>query len=149
MVRKKILATLGLALAFSFSVAPLAMAATGATAGGSSSENQSCPDPTSLCSPKFTFSANSISPSSYKYDRGSKGNIQMFFEHVSNILLIGIATLAALLITVAGLRMALSAGNTDEASKGKTMLRFNVMALGVALLSYAIVNLITWIISAT
>lgn len=73
----------------------------------------------------------------------------MFFEHVSNLLLVGIATLAALLITVAGLRMAVSAGNTDEASKGKTMLRFNIMALAVALLSYAIVNLLSWIISAT
>lgn len=73
----------------------------------------------------------------------------MFFEHVSNLLLVGIATLAALLITVAGLRMAVSAGNTDEASKGKTMLRFNIMALAIALLSYAIVNLLSWIISAT
>lgn len=147
MVRKKILATLGLALAFSFSAAPLAFAATGGTA--TSATSQSCPDPTSLCSSQFTFETSSASPSSFKYDRGSKGNIQMLFEHASNILLIGIATLAALLITVAGLRMALSAGNTDEASKGKTMLRFNVMALGIALLSYAIVNLLTWIISAT
>lgn len=120
-----------------------------AAAAAASATNKNCPDPTSLCSSQFTFETSSASPSSFKYDRGSKGNIQMLFEHASNILLIGIATLAALLITVAGLRMALSAGNTDEASKGKTMLRFNIMALGIALLSYAIVNLLTWIISAT
>lgn len=29
------------------------------------------------------------------------------------------------------------------------MLKFNVMALAVALLSYALVNLVSWIISAT
>jgi hypothetical protein len=73
----------------------------------------------------------------------------MMFDRVSSLLLVAIATLAALLIAVAGLRMALSAGNTDEASKGKTMLKFNIMALAVALLSLAIVKLLTWIISAT
>lgn len=64
------------------------------------------------------------------------------------MLLIAITTLAALLIAVAGLRMALSAGSSDEASKGKTMLRFNIMALGIALLSYAFINLVSWLISA-
>ncbi len=72
----------------------------------------------------------------------------MMFEHVSNLLLIAIATLAALLIAVAGLRMAFSSVNPDEAAKGKTMLKFNLMALAVALLSYAIVNVVSWIISA-
>ncbi|MDQ1343388.1 MAG: hypothetical protein QG650_107 [Patescibacteria group bacterium] len=100
-------------------------------------------------SPDFTFQANDVSPSKYRYDAGSKGNISMMFDRVSSLLLVAIATLAALLIAVAGLRMALSAGNTDEASKGKTMLKFNVMALSVALLSLAIVKLLTWIISAT
>lgn len=101
-----------------------------------------------LASSGFKFNANDVSPSSFRYDKGSRSNLQWLAERVSNVLLIGIATLAALLIAVAGLRMALSAGNTDEASKGKTMLRFNVMALAIALLSYAIVNLLSWIISA-
>lgn len=101
-----------------------------------------------LASSGFKFNANDVSPSSFRYDKGSRSNLQWLAERISNVLLIGIATLAALLIAVAGLRMALSAGNTDEASKGKTMLRFNVMALAVALLSYAIVNLLSWIISA-
>lgn len=96
----------------------------------------------------FSFDPRTVSPSSFRYDRGSKGNLQMLFEHVSNLLLIAIATLAALLIAVAGLRMAFSSVNPDEAAKGKTMFKFNLMALAVALLSYAIVNLVSWIISA-
>lgn len=144
MVRKKILSALAVALAFS--MPSLALAATADTVPPASSAGS---DIGGLASPSFTFNANDISPSSFRYDRGSKGNIQTLLEHASNLLLIGIATLAVLLIAVAGLRMALSAGNTDEASKGKTMLRFNIMALGIALLSYAIVNLLTWIISAT
>ncbi len=96
----------------------------------------------------FSFDPSTISPSSFRYDRGSKGNLQMLFEHVSNLLLIAIATLAALLIAVAGLRMAFSSVNPDEAAKGKTMLKFNLMALAVALLSYAIINVVSWIISA-
>lgn len=96
----------------------------------------------------FSFDPRTVSPSSFRYDRGSKGNLQMLFEHVSNLLLIAIATLAALLIAVAGLRMAFSSVNPDEAAKGKTMLKFNLMALAVALLSYAIINVVSWIISA-
>lgn len=96
----------------------------------------------------FTFDPNTFSPVQSVYTKGTKGNFEEFANRVSRFLLVAITALATLLIAVAGLRMALAAGSSEEASKGKTMLRFNLAALAIALLSYAIINLVSWIISA-
>lgn len=120
-----------------------------AAEGGSSSSGPSINKKGTIADPEWTFSVSSFSPSSKRWTAGSKGNIENILRIVTDLLLVAIATLAALLIAVAGLRMALSSGNSDEASKGKTMLRFNLMALAISLMSYVIVSLLSWIISAS
>ncbi len=97
----------------------------------------------------WTLDSGAFSPSTQEYREGPKGNLQNLLERISGLLLVAISTLAVLLIAVAGFRMAMSSGDSEEATKGKTMVRFNLIAIVLALLSYTIIRFVSWIISAT
>jgi hypothetical protein len=104
-----------------------------------------------MASENWTFDSTALSPSSNPgaYKGGPKENFTNVLKRVANMLLVAISVLAVLLIAVAGFRMAISAGNSDEAAKGKTMVRFNILALVTALMAYTIIQAVTWILSAT
>ncbi len=95
------------------------------------------------------FGASTFSPSQKRYTQGPKENLRMVLKTVSDILLVAISALAVLLIAVAGFRMAVSAGNSDEASKGKAMVRYNILAIVVSLMAYTLIEFVSWIVRAS
>lgn len=42
--------------------------------------------------------------------------------------------------------MAVSGGDSEKANKGKIIITYNIIAICIALLSYAIIQFVTWII---
>lgn len=96
----------------------------------------------------WTMDSGMFTPNENKYNQGPRGNLSNLLQRIADFLLIAIGTLAVLLIAVAGFRMATSAGNSDEATKGKTMVRFNLLAIVVSLMAYTIIQFVSWIISA-
>lgn len=93
----------------------------------------------------FKFNPNSISPTTTEYSAGT-GNIKTFLNKVANILLIVVSTGAVLSIVIGGFYMAVSGGDSEKANKGKIIITYNIIAICIALLSYAIIQFVTWII---
>lgn len=93
----------------------------------------------------FKFNPNSISPTTTQYNAGT-GNIKTFLNKVANILLIVVSTGAVLSIVIGGFYMAISGGDSEKANKGKIIITYNIIAICIALLSYGIIQFVTWII---
>lgn len=62
--------------------------------------------------------------------------------NISDILLMIIPLLAAISIIIAGYFMIFSGGVSEQVSKGKTIIKWNLIAIIVAFLSYSLVQLI-------
>jgi len=73
-------------------------------------------------------------------------NIKMFLEKISTLLLALITVLAVLFIVIGGIFWSLSGVSPDFVTKGKAIIMTNLQAVGIATLSYFIVNLVLWIL---
>ncbi len=69
-----------------------------------------------------------------------------FLYRIAQFLLVAVSTGAVLFIAIGGLLMATSGGDSERANKGKIIVTYNLMALGIAMLSYGIVQFVIWII---
>lgn len=95
----------------------------------------------------FRLDPNGLSPSEKRYTGGTKTNLTNFLKTIGNTLLIATSTLAVLSIVVGGVMIA-TTGPSDRAAKGKTIITLNIMAIIIALFSYSIIRLVSWIIAA-
>lgn len=98
-----------------------------------------------MTSTDFLFNPNDISPSQKKYIYGTRMNVKGFLANIGQTLLIAVTTIAVLSIVVGGLMIA-TTGTTDRAAKGKTIIMLNIVSILVALFSYSIIKLVSWII---
>lgn len=100
-----------------------------------------------MTSTRFTLNPNELSPSEKKYTGGTRANFKILLTNIGKYLLIATTTIAVLSIAVGGLMIA-TTGPTDRAAKGKTIIMLNIMAVVVALFSYSIIRLVSWLIAA-
>lgn len=100
-----------------------------------------------MTSTDFLFNPNDLSPSEKKYTQGTRMNFKGFLANIGKYLLITTTTIAVLSIVVGGLMIS-TTGPTDRAAKGKTIIMLNITAILVALFSYSIIKLVSWIIAA-
>lgn len=100
-----------------------------------------------LMSPEFTLNPGQLSPSTERYDQKTVWNLKTLLMKIGNILLIATSTLAVLSIVVGGVMIA-TTGPSDRAAKGKTIITLNIIAIFVALFSYSLIRLVSWIIAA-
>lgn len=108
----------------------------------------------SLANTQFKFDPNTLSPrdpSKGGYyggdDEGtSDGNTVQLLRKIARLLLVIVSTGAVLFITYGGFLMAISGGDTDRSTKGRTIVTYNVQALIVAMLAYGIIQFVIWII---
>ena len=99
-----------------------------------------------MTSTDFLFNPNDISPSEKKYTQGTRMNLKGLLANIGKYLLITVTTIAVLSIVVGGLMIS-TTGPTDRAAKGKTIIMLNITAVLVALFSYSIIKLVSWIIA--
>lgn len=100
-----------------------------------------------LMSTDFRLDPNGLSPSEKRYTGGTKKNLTDFLKTIGNTLLIATSTIAVLSIVVGGVMIA-TTGPSDRAAKGKTIITLNIIAIFVALFSYSLIRLVSWIIAA-
>lgn len=100
-----------------------------------------------MTSASFTFDPNSLSPSEKRYTSGTSINLKTILANLGKYLLIATTTIAVLSIVVGGLMIS-TTGPSDRAAKGKTIIMLNITAVVVALFSYSIIKLVSWIIAA-
>jgi Type IV secretion system pilin len=67
-------------------------------------------------------------------------------KRIINILLVVVSTGAVLFIIIGGFFMATSAGDTEKANRGKTIITYNIIAVAIAMLSYGIMQFVIWLI---
>lgn len=113
----------------------------------SSASPASSGGPSDMTSTSFTLDPNDLSPSEKKYKGGTKTNFKTILANIGKYLLIATTTIAVLSIVVGGLMIA-TTGPTDRAAKGKTIIMLNIMAVIIALFSYSIIKLVSWLIAA-
>lgn len=123
----------------------------GKTPGSDSVHTKLADGPDSLSSTQFRFDPNSISPSTATYNSGDKegtsgGNTVQLLRKIARFLLIAISTMAVLFIIVGGFLMAISGGDTDRSTKGRTIITYNIQALIISMLAYGIIQFVIWII---
>jgi hypothetical protein len=99
-----------------------------------------------LSSPGFTFSPSYLQLGDTEYSEGA-GNVESFIVHIANIILIGVTVLAALGTIVAGFMLIASGGDSSQASQAKQIITYNVIAIVMALLSYSIIQLVSWLLT--
>jgi hypothetical protein len=61
---------------------------------------------------------------------------------LSNLLLFAVPLIAAVAFIVAGYYYILSSGDSEKASQAKTIIKWNIIAIIIALFSYALIILI-------
>ncbi len=100
----------------------------------------------------FKFDPNTFAPGSGPgYYNGDKegtqgGNTVQMLRKVAQFLLVVVSTGAVIFITIGGFLMAISAGDSDRSTKGRTIITYNIQALVVALLAYGIIQFVIWIL---
>ncbi len=65
------------------------------------------------------------------------------------MLLFAIPLIAGISLIIAGYYYILSSGNTEKATQAKVIIKWNIVALLVAFLSYTMVNLVLYILNLT
>lgn len=111
--------------------------------GGQNSTQGGSDDMTST---NFRLNPSDLSPSQKKYNQGTGGNLKTILANVGKYLLIATTTIAVLSIVIGGLMIS-TTGPSDRAAKGKTIIMLNIMAVVVALFSYSIIRLVSWLIA--
>jgi hypothetical protein len=76
--------------------------------------------------------------------KGSEGIIQTLLTSFSELLLFTIPIIAVVSFLIAWYFYIFSAGDSEKVNRAKTIIKWNVLAIIVALLSYGIVRLIAW-----
>jgi Type IV secretion system pilin len=89
-----------------------------------------------LASNPYNITANDINVPT------GTGNIGLAFVEVLHFLMILVGSLALIFIIVAGIQMALSAGNSSRFAHARETLLYAVVGLCVALAGYAIISFI-------
>lgn len=102
--------------------------------------------PNDMTSTDFRLNPNDLSPSEKKYTSGTRTNFKTLLANIGKYLLIATTTIAVLSIVVWGLMIS-TTGPTDRAAKGKTIIILNITAIIVALFSYSIIRLVSWLIA--
>jgi hypothetical protein len=99
-----------------------------------------------MTSTEFRLNPNDLSPSEKKYTGGTKTNFKILLANIGKYLLIATTTLSVLSIVVGGLIIS-TTGPSDRAAKGKTIIVLNITAIVIALFSYSIIQLVSWLIA--
>ena len=99
-----------------------------------------------MTSTNFKLDPGFLSPSDNKYTKGTSENLKNLLANIGKYLLIGTTTIAVLSLVIGGLLIS-TTGTTDQAAKGKTIITLNIMAIIVALFSYSIIRLVSWLIA--
>ncbi|MDD2916554.1 MAG: hypothetical protein PHH70_01780 [Candidatus Gracilibacteria bacterium] len=116
--------------------------------GTSSSISSPAPSggPNDMTSPNFSFDVSSLSPSEKSYKDGTRINLKNILSNIGRYLLIATTTIAVLSLVIGGLMIS-TTGPSDRAAKGKTIIVLNITAIVIALLSYSIIRLVSWLIA--
>lgn len=56
------------------------------------------------------------------------------------------STMTVLFVIVGGFLMAISGGDTDRSTKGRTIITYNIQALIISMLAYGIIQFVIWIV---
>lgn len=103
-------------------------------------------DSTDVNSSNFTIDLYTMDPLKGSHAQGSwVGGIDSFKEilaSITDVLLFIIPTLAVVSFLVAGYFYIFSWGDSEKAGRAKTIIKWNIVAIFVALLSYGIVNIV-------
>lgn len=96
----------------------------------------------------FTINLSSIDPirnDANVSPNGAKGidGFKTIMKYVSNFLLTMIPLLAGVSIIIAGYYFIFSGGEGDRVSKGKNIIKFNIIAIIVAFMSWSIIYMIS------
>lgn len=110
--------------------------------------------PSNLWSSKFELKVSSLMPlsedSKTNYIQSdSKKNITSLLKKITTTLLIFIPSLATLFIVIWWLKIVLAWWDSSKINNGKTIVQYNIMAIVISLLSYSIINLVTWVLWST
>ncbi len=99
-----------------------------------------------LTSSEYRICTDGWSPMSTDLDptgKSPKGVVKMMLEFISKVLLYIIPTLAGVSGIIAGYYYIFSSGDSENTSRAKTIIKYNIIAIVVALASYSIILLIT------
>lgn len=104
-----------------------------------------------LTSPEFTVNLLAMDPvhTSYKDLGLTQWTWALLFilGKVADILLFVVPILAGISLMVAGYYYIFSSGDTEKASQAKTIIKWNIVALLVAFLSYSLVKMVLYILN--
>ncbi len=99
----------------------------------------------SLLSPGFSLSPTYFQFGSQAYNQGS-GNMSTLLIRLTTDAMIIVMVIAALGIVIGGVFISSSAGESKRAEEGKNILKFNIIAISLSLISYSIIELVSWIL---
>lgn len=97
----------------------------------------------------FMINVGDLSPSETKYSDWPKWNINNLLSKISQILLVLIPALAVLFMVVWWIKMITAGWDSSKVSSAKNIITYNIIAVVIALLSYAIIQLIVWLLWST
>jgi len=97
----------------------------------------------------FMINVGDLSPSENKYSDWPKWNINNLLNKISQILLVLIPALAVLFMVVWWIKMITAGWDSSKVSSAKNIITYNIIAVVIALLSYAIIQLIVWLLWST
>jgi len=95
-----------------------------------------------LTSDGYRVDVGRLSPIKTTNAGGGESAFLFILKNLADILLVTIPVLAAIAVIIAGYLYIFSGGDHDRVSKAKTIIKWNLIALLVALLSFTLVNII-------
>lgn len=75
------------------------------------------------------------------------GSLNYLLEQITNILLFIVPLIAGISLIIAGYYYILSSGDSEKASKAKTIIKWNLIAIIVAFLAYTIISLARYLLT--
>ena len=97
---------------------------------------------TDITKSDFKIDLKQIDPVSNKDIPTGKAAVTTLLEKIAGILLFVIPLIAGVSFIIAGYYYILSSGDSEKASQAKTIIKWNLVAIAVALFSYAIISLL-------
>lgn len=74
------------------------------------------------------------------------GALLYILGKIADMLLFAIPLIAGISLIIAGYYYILSSGNTEKATQAKIIIKWNIVAMLVAFLSYTMVNIVLYIL---
>jgi hypothetical protein len=104
-------------------------------------------NPTDVTSKSFMVDLSNMDPlrdshSNVSSGQGGIGAFRTVLARVTDILLFMIPLIAGVSLLIAGYYYIFSAGDSEKANKAKTIIKWNIIAILVAFLSYGIVSIV-------